>query len=917
MSARRSAFPFPSLCPRGAWAMALGISLAGAQPPPKRFEVTVHPPDMLFRFAPVVDIPGLPKVSLVLSGGGARGIAHIGVLQRLEEVGYPIANVTGTSAGALAGALYASGFSGPEMGEIFRRLDLGQAALNPLMRAPGSTLDEQEARNDTLITAEFDRSGYTVAQSLRSSRELRHLLQGLLARATYFSGGDFDHLRLPLRVLATNLETGEGRVFGHGDLARAVQASMTIPGGFQPVLIGGQQYVDGALVENLPVDTARQAFHPDLVLAVDASAPLPRQPSNNFFSVATRSLDLVVERRQRESRTHADLLVRMDQPDIPFLDYSGLIPKLVEDGREAFDHQSAQLNQRLLKALGHARNLGVEQVDMDCPDSIPQPLLALRDRLLKSPRDIREQDVLVFLQQALVHGLASEAWADVQPGPPSSLRIHLRLFPAVRSEEVVAPAAWRARIQAGLAARLPIGSRFNPETLGRVLSETIYQLVMEGHPLVDVRGSGFDAATGRVRVQVCEPVVTDVQVLPAEGHPVDPALVCRMLAPLEGRPLKADALQERLDLAENRLHLAGLPCTVLPLDGFRKVQVQVQPRAALRNRVDVSLGYETQLGGQIGLSYLGRDLFGPGTELELEGARNRLQEMGSISLRQPLSRIPETVLEGRFSAWNQRMDETQPLATGDVLAVYPGLRLSVTEASLGGYARFGGAQTGKARLEVSQRKVSYLGAAPQETQHAAYLNIGWDNFDQHTLPTRGLLLRGRFGAGEALPDAGPRTTFSQAYLRARGLQPLAGPVGLDLDLEGALGQRLPLDRWWAVGGPGFMLGSLPLSYLTPDFAAARIGLPFHFPTVMGLILEVEPRFDLARVAPDSGGLWRSSGYHQSRGFGLLARTTLIGQYYLEASYGWRNRSGPNGALPSNRQFTVAFGTQPFDLWRRR
>ncbi len=897
--------------------MALGFSLAGAQPPPKRFEVTVHPPDMLFRFAPSVDIPGLPKVALVLSGGGARGIAHIGVIQRLEEVGYPIANVTGTSAGALAGALYASGFSGREMEEIFRRLDLGQAALNPLLRAPGSTLDEQEARNDTLITAEFDHSGYTVAQSLRSSRELRHLLQGLLARATYFSNGDFDHLRLPLRVLATNLETGEGRVFGSGDLARAVQASMTIPGGFQPVLIGGQQYVDGALVENLPVDTARQAFHPDLVLAVDASAPLPRQPSNNFFSVATRSLDLVVERRQRESRAHADLLVRMDQPNIPFLDYSGLIPKLVEDGREAFDHQSSQLNERLLKALGRRRNLGVQRVDMDCPDAIPQPLEALRDQLLKSPREIREQDVLIFLQQALVHGLASEAWAEVVPESPPVLKVHLRLFPAIRGEQVVAPTPWRASIQADLAKRLPPGTRFNPEALGRVLSKTIYQLVMQGNPLVDVRGSGFDPSTGRVRVEVREPVVTDVRVLPADSRPVDPTLVHRMLAPLEERPLKAAALQERLDLAEHRLHLAALPCTVVPEDDFREVRVQVKPRAALRNRVDASLGYETNLGWQLGLSYLGRDLFGAGTELELDGARNRLQEMGEISIRQPLSKMPETVLEGRFSAWNQRLEAFQTPATGDLLAVYPGLRLSVTEASLGGYARFGGAQTGKARLEVSQREVSYLGPGLQDTQQAAYLNIGWDNFDQHTLPTRGLLLRGRFGAGEALPDAGARNTFTQAYLRARGLQPLAGPVGLDLDLEGALGQHLPLDRWWAVGGPGFMLGSLPLSYLTPDFAAARIGLPFHFPTAMGLILEVEPRFDLARVAPNSAGLWSSSVYRQSRGVGFLVRTTLVGQYYLEASYGWRSRSGPNGALPSNRQFTVAFGTQPFDLWRRR
>jgi predicted acylesterase/phospholipase RssA len=884
---------------------------------PQRFEVQVRPPDMLFRFAPTVDIPGLPKVALVLSGGGARGIAHIGVIQRLEEVGYPLSSVTGTSAGSLAGALFASGFSGQEMEEIFRHLNLGQAALDPLMRRPGTTLEEQEDHSDTLVSAEFDKGTFTVAQSLRSGRELRTLLQGLLARATFFSNGDFDHLRLPLRVLATNLETGQGRVFQQGDLTQAVLASMAVPGGFQPVVVDGQQYVDGALVENLPVGIARAAFHPDLVLAVDVSAPLAQRTSNNFFSVAARSLDLVVERRQWESRKQADLLVRMDQADIPFLDYRGLIPQLVQQGRQAFDAVAGSFNERMLQALGRKTVVPLSGVDILCPEPLPPQIQALQAQYLDPRRPILEQDVFIFLQQVLVHGHAAAAWAELPPGNRPRLQVHLRLFPVVRSLEIQAPAAWRPHIQASLAARVPLGQRFNPEAFGLVLSETLYGLVTDGIPLVDVRGSGFDPATGQLRVVAREPEVASVKVLPTAGRAVDPERIHRLLASLDHQPLRSDGLQKRLALTEHRAHLASLPCTVLPDGSLDCAQVVVAPQSAPRNRVDLSLGYETHLGGQIGLMYRGRDLLAPGTELEVRGARNRLQEQASLALRHPLSIEPETGLELRTSFWGQRMDDPQISPGGDLLAVYPGLRMDVAEAGLGGYLRFGKAGTGKLRLDLARRNVAYTGLVSHQTEDSAYLNAEWDNFDRHTLPSRGLLLRGRFGAGEVRPGPEARTTFTQAYLRARGLHPLSTHVGLDLDTEWAVGQRLPLDRWWAIGGPGFVLGSTPLSYLAPDFTALRFGLPIRIPTLLGLTLEFEPRLDYARVAPSAQGLWQRDAYHQSQGIGLVARTTLVSLYYLEVSYGQRSRTGPGPHLPSTRQFTVAIGTQPFDLWRRR
>ena len=420
-------------------AIGLSVLLAGQTPTPatatpRRIDVEVQPADMVFRFTPRVTIPGMPRVAVALSGGGARGLAHIGVLQRFEEVGFPLDSVTGTSAGALVGSLYASGFSAKEIEDLFNRLDLTRAFLEPLWRNPGETLGEQENRNDTFLSIERHQGRLSLAQGLRSGVEIQHTLQGLLARGAYFSGGDFDRLQRPLRILATNLETGQGRVFGRGDLVEAVRASMSIPGAFRPVIIDGQQYVDGALVENIPVSTAREAFRPDLVIAVDTSSPLEHRPATNILSVASRSLDLVVERRQWESRKAADFVISPDIRNANFMEYGSDAAKLVRQGREGFDARREALRELMRGRLSQER-LDATEVAFECPGGLSPALAGLLATTLKpGPDGIPLQDAQILLQQVLVHGLAQEAWATVDPG--RVLTIHLRPFPAIRSMEV-------------------------------------------------------------------------------------------------------------------------------------------------------------------------------------------------------------------------------------------------------------------------------------------------------------------------------------------------------------------------------------------------------------------------------------------------------------------------------------------------
>jgi len=392
---------------------ALAASCLLAAQAPETFEVQVIQPDFVFRFAPRVELQGRPSLALVLSGGGARAVADIGVIQRLEELGIPVDSITGTSAGSLMGALMACGFSGQEIEELFTRLDFNRAFLDPLRRSPGRTLQEDEAENGTFLSFQVDGGVPSFALALRDGVEIQRTLEGLLARGAYFSSGGFDGLKYPLRVVATCLETGEGRIFQDGDLVEVLRASMAVPGAFSPVLIGGRHYVDGALVENLPVFVARESFHPDLTLGVDVSTPLAVQSVTNFFSLAARSLDLVVERRQWESRAAASILVRPELKGVDFTDYGAQLPALVAAGRQAFDAQLPAIRAAMLDPRGGDATLSARRWEFQSPADLRPEALLMLGRVLPEGRPIRRQDVIVALQQMLLHGWAETATAAV------------------------------------------------------------------------------------------------------------------------------------------------------------------------------------------------------------------------------------------------------------------------------------------------------------------------------------------------------------------------------------------------------------------------------------------------------------------------------------------------------------------------
>ena len=285
-------------------AAAAFLALAGCQTAP------VPPPP-----APAPPKPPArpPRIGLALGGGAARGFAHIGVIQVLEEAGIRPDLVVGTSAGSLVAALYASGKNGAELGRLALAMD--ESAITD-WAFPGRGL----IRGEGLARVARDNTG----------------------------GRTIEQLPMPLGIVATDLDSGEGTLFQRGDLGTAVRASSAVPAVFQPVRIGSREYVDGGLVSPVPVRFARQ-MGAELVIAVDISTTPDGNPTGDMMRLLLQTFAIMGRSINRFELKEADVVLRPKLRGQSSADFT-LRRQTIDAGREAATAALAQLRERLAAA---------------------------------------------------------------------------------------------------------------------------------------------------------------------------------------------------------------------------------------------------------------------------------------------------------------------------------------------------------------------------------------------------------------------------------------------------------------------------------------------------------------------------------------------------------------------------------------
>ena len=281
------------------------------------------------------------KVALVLSGGGAKGYAHLGVLKVLEKENIKIDYITGTSIGAFVGTLYSIGYSIDDIEKVLDNLNT-ESFLESGTDLTGLDLDKKESLKKYSFYINFDNNlNYSLPKGLRETEEFYLVVKNLLKK--YENIKNFDNFPIPLRVVATNLNTGETKSFSEGDIAKILTASMAIPTIFEPVEVNGALYVDGLVSRNLPVEEAYD-MGADLVIASDVGTPVVKKDNYNILSVLNQMIAIQSSYITKDSKEKATILISPDIKNISATDTTKR-RDLIKLGEVATQSQIAKLRE--------------------------------------------------------------------------------------------------------------------------------------------------------------------------------------------------------------------------------------------------------------------------------------------------------------------------------------------------------------------------------------------------------------------------------------------------------------------------------------------------------------------------------------------------------------------------------------------
>ncbi len=310
-----------------------------------------------------------PKIGLVLSGGGARGIAHIGVLKVLEDMRIPISCITGTSMGAIVGGLYAAGASPDELEKLVTGMPWNEAFKDKPSIDQLSFRRKEDVQNYKIdLNLGYGDGKLKSAKGFVQGQNLNILLKKLLIHTA--SIHDFDNLHIPFRAVAADIETGDAVVIGRGDLATAIRASMSIPGFFAPTEINGRMLVDGGIANNLPMNVARD-MGADILIIVDIGTPLrSRENLASMASITAQVMTILIQRNvaaQLNTLKTDDILIQPNLGNVGTTDFSHT-QKAMDIGRAAAEKLRDRLVNLSVPTADYNRYLAQQrQVPQELP----------------------------------------------------------------------------------------------------------------------------------------------------------------------------------------------------------------------------------------------------------------------------------------------------------------------------------------------------------------------------------------------------------------------------------------------------------------------------------------------------------------------------------------------------------------------
>jgi NTE family protein len=579
-------------------------------------------------------------IALALSGGGARGLAHIGVLEVLQENNIPIKFIAGTSMGAVVGGLHCAGYTPKELHELVLGIDWN-GLFSPAPLRSSILTSAKGWPEKALLKIGVERGRPVLPMALTSGQKLSNLLTRLCYRNGVRASISFDLLNPPFRATATDLANGQLCVISSGDLADALRATMAFPIGFTPVLSDGHLYVDGGLLNPVPVDLClRLSGNP--VIAVNVTSPLlPINDISDAIDMANQSTTVMSLSQLNDQLAQADVIVI---PPIGFHKASDFneIESLIQAGRRATQDCLPQIMAAMAdKKTEVGPQYSISQVTIDGPMNLPKSLFAA---YLINVGSHSEWEIKNSLEEIIAGGYVNDAQAILDKDE-GSYSLTYRIIDNPRIRNFVFPGRTLFSEQVIFAEmKSRPGQVANYNQLGVDIKAIEQKYAASEYTLARAQLASIDSLTGQVTIAIDEGRINDIRVI--GNKRTKPWVIMRDFHLKAGDIFREKKAQASLDdlyatgLFET-VKLSAQPCS----SGIRLI-IKVEEKTFDFIRLGTRYDNEYRASGFIDM--VASNIMGTGNDINLATLLGEKKQVYMLNVK--ADRIFETYLTYRMTA---------------------------------------------------------------------------------------------------------------------------------------------------------------------------------------------------------------------------------------------------------------------------
>ncbi len=827
-----------------------------------------------------------PKIAVVLSGGGARGIAQIGVLKILEKYNIPIHYIIGTSMGSIIGGLYSSGYSTSQLETL-----MDTTAWNYILSFTEETdrknlfIEQKFTADKNQLTIRFDGLSPIIPSSLSSGQRLTNFLNQLTLQGIYHPISSFDDFKIPFRAVATDLISGKKIVFNSGNLSEALRASAGIPLLFSTMKKDTMELTDGGITSNIPVDVA-QELHADIIIAVNVTSPLRTSANelSNPWEIVDQVSTIMSQATNKKSLEQAAIVITPALGSRNSTDFSHL-HSLVVEGEKATEQIINALQDTIenrqredfrygpdisalsfkIKSIQFSDSAGI-------PETFKKEFVSFLSMKQTAYSEIKEKVSLLFST-----GYFKDVFAEVNiVDTLTMLRIITQTNPVLRSVSVIGNAV--IPTQEILAEFDSLQNTIITPHRSKKAIENILSLYREhGYSLARIQHTQFDTATGHLAIVIDEGTIYDTHI---EGNKHTRDWVVRRELLFSGGDIFTvmKAQQAIANIASTNLFEQVL-IDVRYENNLPVIVAQVTEKKSELIRLGTFINSERNFQASVDLR--DENLLGTATDVGLNFA-------GGFRNRKYIAEIKANRIFNSFFNFNinayynfrdtytysndpaiKKNNQFKRIRIGEFRQTYYG-----TAFSLGRQVEKLGLVSAEYRLEANQiDSLSGIGYALENFNvQALKLHSIIDSQDRFPFPRSGSLMKISWetASSSLVGDVGYSKIFLSyewfnTYFSAHTFHPKI--------IFGFADQTLPLSQQFTLGGENSFYGLLEDDSRGRQIFAASFEYRVHFPFKLIWDTYFKARYDFGNIWPQQSDI-SVRDFHHGIGVGFALDTPI-------------------------------------------